>query len=147
MHNSKDSTPILKFEKEYHFLSNFHPSPIKAVFNNIEYSFATGEHLFQGAKFFYSNWDLDRKTQWLMNLVKNDNPNKAKYAGRSIQGLNITTWDRISFNTMKRVQYLKYEQNLQLKSKLMLTGDRELIEGNHWNDKLWGVSHGEGKTF
>ena len=32
----------------------------------------------------------------------------------------------------------------ELREKLLATGDEELIEGNWWNDKFWGVCKGEG---
>lgn len=30
---------------------------------------------------------------------------------------------------------------------LLSTDDRELVKGNWWNDKFWGVCNGEGKTI
>jgi predicted NAD-dependent protein-ADP-ribosyltransferase YbiA (DUF1768 family) len=34
----------------------------------------------------------------------------------------------------------KFKQNLELKQKLLETGNQELIEGNTWNDTFWGSS-------
>ncbi len=33
----------------------------------------------------------------------------------------------------------KFTQNPDLLSKLLATGDAELIEGNTWGDRVWGV--------
>ena len=34
----------------------------------------------------------------------------------------------------------------KLQKKLIDTGDAELIEGNWWGDKFWGVCEGEGEN-
>jgi hypothetical protein len=37
-------------------------------------------------------------------------------------------------------------QDPELKTKLLATGDAELIEGNWWGDVYWGVCNGEGRN-
>jgi predicted NAD-dependent protein-ADP-ribosyltransferase YbiA (DUF1768 family) len=34
----------------------------------------------------------------------------------------------------------------ELAEKLLATGDEELVEGNTWNDRFWGVCRGEGRN-
>lgn len=41
----------------------------------------------------------------------------------------------------------KFEQNSDLKDKLIATGDEYLEEGNTWNDTYWGVCRGKGKNI
>ena len=37
-------------------------------------------------------------------------------------------------------------KNPELRSRLLATGDAELIEGNNWGDCFWGVCLGEGRN-
>lgn len=34
----------------------------------------------------------------------------------------------------------------ELRTKLLSTGDLEIIEGNHWGDTFWGVCNGTGEN-
>ena len=40
----------------------------------------------------------------------------------------------------------KFTQNTDLLKKLLDTGDAELVEGNTWGDRVWGVCKGEGEN-
>ena len=40
----------------------------------------------------------------------------------------------------------KFTQNPDLLKKLLDTGDAELVEGNTWGDKVWGVCNDEGEN-
>ena len=33
-----------------------------------------------------------------------------------------------------------------LAEKLLATGDEELVEGNDWNDRIWGKVNGQGEN-
>jgi predicted NAD-dependent protein-ADP-ribosyltransferase YbiA (DUF1768 family) len=46
---------------------------------------------------------------------------------------------------MKEIVFLKFRNHSYLESLLLKTGDLELIEGNTWNDKFWGVDLKTGK--
>jgi ribA/ribD-fused uncharacterized protein len=135
---------ITSFYGPHFFLSNFFPSVMTATFNNVSYEFPTGEHLFQGAKIFASTWSEDKQQEWLMKLVSNPDPKKAKYHGRSIQ-INTNTWNSMNINVMRRTQEIKY-QNPELAQQLLITGNQELIEGNTWGDKFWGQVNGVGEN-
>lgn len=41
----------------------------------------------------------------------------------------------------------KFEQNPDLRQKLLSTGSEELIEGNTWGDTFWGVCKGSGQNW
>ena len=38
----------------------------------------------------------------------------------------------------------KFNRHIDLRKKLLATGDEELIEGNWWGDTFWGVCRGKG---
>ena len=40
---------------------------------------------------------------------------------------------------MLTLLFCKFHQNPDLLEKLLNTGTQELVEGNRWNDKFWGV--------
>ena len=71
-------------------------------------------------------------------------PNKAKAKGRNV--ILRSDWEQIKNKIMYEVCYAKFTQNPELKEKLLLTGDEELIEGNTWHDTYWGVCNRRGKN-
>lgn len=139
--------PIRRFRGEHAFLSNFHPSPIIINYRNQKYIMATGEHCFQGMKVAATIWEPARAIEWLQAVSESPTPAKSKYLGRSIQ-LDLPRWNNMAYACMERTQKLKYEQNPELRKQLLATGNRELIEGTDWGDKLWGVDDkGEGQNL
>ena len=40
---------------------------------------------------------------------------------------------------MEEIVRAKFSQNPKLKAELLATGEAQLIEGNTWNDRYWGV--------
>jgi predicted NAD-dependent protein-ADP-ribosyltransferase YbiA (DUF1768 family) len=39
---------------------------------------------------------------------------------------------------MYEICYAKFSQNVELKEKLLATGNKHLIEGTYWHDNCWG---------
>lgn len=126
------------FRNEYFFLSNFAVTPTTAVFFEKVYRFSTGEHLFHAFKALYAEWDDATVRKWLDSMELADTPNAAKRLGRSIK-INPGFWDANSYQHMKTVVDLKFDQSADLSEKLINTGELVLVEYNSWGDKLWGV--------
>jgi hypothetical protein len=40
---------------------------------------------------------------------------------------------------MYRLLEIKFRQHPELAEQLLATGERELVEGNTWRDRIWGV--------
>lgn len=114
--------PIASFDGEWRFLSNFHPSPVK--FEGIEYE--TVEHAFQAAK------TVSHGERIL--IAGETTPGRAKRAGRKVT--LRTDWEDVKFGVMKTLVALKFTTNPDLALKLLDTGNRRLIEGNTWGDRL-----------
>ena len=55
-------------------------------------------------------------------------------------------WETVKIDVMRDVLKSKFSLNSELREKLIATGDVELIEGNHWNDRFWGVCRGKGQN-
>lgn len=137
--------PITSFKGEYDFLSNFYPSPVKLREEGDDYVYPTVEHAYQAAK--TTDWaerDLFKKpTIAYKGKIVKLTPGIAKKLGREIT--LRWDWEHIKIAKMTELLYDKFLIP-ELKEKLIATCGRDLIEGNHWGDKFWGVCNGEGKN-
>lgn len=57
----------------------------------------------------------------------------------------VSDFDQRKIKIMKFLVNEKFK-NPYLRQKLILTGDRELVEENNWHDTFWGVCNGEGEN-
>lgn len=125
------------FRGHFFFLSNFYPCYIKKY----GLVFKSTEALYQVAK-------LDTKLRLshigsLRKIFSDLTPNQSKVLGQYIPLRK--DWDEIKISVMNDILVQKF-QNPILKQKLLETGNAELIEGNTWNDRFWGVCKGEGEN-
>jgi ribA/ribD-fused uncharacterized protein len=120
---------IDRFDGEHAFLSNFWPSPI--VLDGIIYP--TVEHAFQAAKAV--DW-LERE-----RIAALPTPGAAKRAGRLVT--IRPDWERVKVGIMEDLVRRKFADP-ELTGMLLATGAEELVEGNTWNDRFWGVCRGVG---
>ena len=129
-------TTISTFDGPFEFLSNFHQRPFE--FEGIVYP--TSEHAFQACK------TDDQKIRQAIADCKT--PQQAKRAGsrRGIVKDLRPSWDIVRVAYMEKVLRAKFADP-ELQVKLIETGDRELIEGNTWNDTFWGVCRGKGSNW
>ena len=122
---------INKFDGEYEFLSNFYPC--KVTYKGITYNHSEGA--FQAAK--TTNEEIKRAS---VNLSAGRS--KRAFGKRGLAGFPKFTlrsdWEEVKDNTMYEVVKAKFEQNPDLKEKLLKTGDAYLIEGTMWHDNYWG---------
>lgn len=122
---------INDFRGHYFFLSNFSPSPIK----HGGILFPTVEHAYQAGKI------LDMQIR--VSLADCPTPGDAKKFGRKMQ--MRPDWDDVKVQRMDTCLRKKFSDPL-LRRRLLDTGNEELIEGNTWGDKFWGVFEGNGKN-
>lgn len=126
------SNVIDSFTGKYSFLSNFSPHPVFAFGRG----WKTAEHAYQGAK-----TAIPSERDY---VALQQTPGKAKRAGRKVT--LIEGWDEVKIDMMTIIVRKKFSQHPDIQKKLIDTGDAELIEGNHWGDKYWGVCDGEGEN-
>jgi ribA/ribD-fused uncharacterized protein len=122
---------IDQFKGERAFLSNFWPSP--AILDGIAHR--TVEHAFQAAKTF------NRHEREL--IAAQPTPGAAKQAGRKVS--LRPDWEAVKVQIMEDLVRRKFADP-ELAHKLLATGDEDLIEGNTWNDRFWGVCRGQGRN-
>jgi ribA/ribD-fused uncharacterized protein len=115
---------ITRFSGEHRFLSNFYDAP--TWYDGVLYP--TSEHAFQAAK---STNPKARK-----HILKQPTPGAAKRAGRMVELRE--DWEDVKNRVMYEVCLAKFLRE-PLRSRLLDTGDAELIEGNYWHDTYWGV--------
>ncbi len=123
---------IEEFKGQHRFLSNFWYSDIKL--DGVIYP--TVEHAFQAAK---TNVTSQRE-----EIRKADTPGTAKALGRSVS--LRAGWEDTKIGVMVELLAQKFKSG-ELRKMLLETGNSELIEGNTWNDKFWGVCQGEGENW
>ena len=123
---------IDKFRGDYAFLSNF--AECKVFYNGLK--FPSVEHAFQAAK------SIDIKEQEI--FAKLELPAEAKRLGGQIQLRK--DWESVKVKIMEDLLRQKFNQE-PYKELLLRTKDYELIEGNTWNDRFWGVCNGTGRNM
>lgn len=124
---------IAEFQGEYRWLSNFWIAPYVVG----PYTLQSVEHGFQAAK-AYNKYDA-------YLIATASTPGQAKKLGRTVKVRE--DWDEIRIKVMYNHVTEKFRQNKDLAQKLLDTGDQELIEGNYWGDRFWGVCKGEGDNW
>jgi ribA/ribD-fused uncharacterized protein len=123
---------INRFRGQYHFLSNFYPSPVK--WEGIVYP--TVEHAFQAAK-----TDLLAARRHIRDAVT---PGDAKRLGRQVKLRE--GWQEARVGVMLLLLIQKFRYSSSLADALLATGDARLEEGNTWGDRFWGTVDGEGRN-
>jgi len=127
------TTPITHFIAEHEFLSNFYPSPFDMA-DGITYP--TAEHAFQAQK----TLDMDTRRR----IAALPTPAAAKAAGKRVK--LRANWNDIRVGLMYLVLHRKFQRGTVMSQLLLATGDRDLVEGNTWNDTFWGVCRGRGQN-
>lgn len=120
---------IQHFSGLHRFLSNFYINPIK--YKGAEY--LTVEHAFQAAK----TTDL----LWKGAIQRAPTPAKAKKLGRCAP--MRPDWEQTKIAVMEEILKIKFEDSL-LQEYLIATGEGELVHGNWYKDKFWGVDVSSG---
>lgn len=110
--------------EEYMFLSNFYEA--KVTYGGLTYG--TNEAAFQAQKCMTEEEKLPF-TEY--------GPGKSKGMGRKV--LLRPDWEQVKVGIMEEIVRAKFIQHPELARLLICTGDKILVEGNHWGDTCWGV--------
>ena len=115
---------IDSFRGKYYFLSNFFPAEV--TYNGLTYQ--NNEAAFQAQKTYSKEERIEFTTL---------EPRDAKRRGRRVRLRE--DWEQVKDRIMEEIVRAKFSQNEELKEQLLATGDAQLVEGNRWNDRYWGV--------
>ncbi len=122
--------PILCFEGDHAFLSNFYPAPIDWQ----GLLFPTVEHAFQAAKCR----DAVERRRFICGVAAD-----VKQLGQTVS--LRPDWDEVKPGLMLDLVRRKFEIPA-LARRLLATGRADLVEGNLWGDRYWGVCGGVGRN-
>lgn len=96
-------------------------------------TFMTAEHFMMAEKAkLFSDYDA------MERIISANEPGKAKRIGREIRHFNENIWLKHRVEIVIKANTLKFEQNAELKSFLLKTGNRVLVEASPV-DTVWGV--------
>lgn len=115
---------INDFRGENDFLSSSYPCIL--IMDNEAYP--TLEHAFQASK---TN-DLTAR----LNIRNATTAREAKKLGRTVT--LIQDWDQKRLDVMASLIKQKFTEHVDLKFRLLLTGNKDLIQGNTRKDTFWG---------
>lgn len=116
---------INEFKGKYRFLSNFYMTDV--MYDG--QLWPSSEHAYMAAK------TTCTMTRALINSAPT--PAEAKKIGRNL--VLRPGWEGMKQAVMQEILFDKFSRNLVIKQKLIDTGDQQLVEGNWWGDKIWGV--------
>jgi predicted NAD-dependent protein-ADP-ribosyltransferase YbiA (DUF1768 family) len=127
------------FEKEFFWLSNTFPSPIKIK----DYVFPSAENAcFASA--FGSSPEIVKK-------FEKENPIDSRKLFKELYSTHrefyLKNFHKLRVQTVKKIILLKFQQHEYLREKLLLTKDFKLNNGNNWGEVFWGVSGGSGENM
>lgn len=122
---------IRSFKGDFSFLSNFYPC---CVYYQGE-QFSSAERAYQAAKC------LD-KSKWVQFQTCSTD-GYAKALGSQIE--LRPDWEDVKVDVMYEILKSKFS-NIELKNKLLDTGNCHLEEGNKHGDRFWGTVQGVGRN-
>lgn len=122
---------ITAFAGDHRWLSNFWYA--RVTLDGVSYP--TVENAYQAAK----TLNLEARHQF-----ERCTPGDAKRLGKRL--VLRADWDRVKLAVMRDLIAQKFARGTRLADQLLTTGTAELVEGNRWGDRYWGVCQGEGQN-
>lgn len=129
---------VMFFKDEYEFLSNMYPCKVNVNISGVIYTFKSSESAFQAFK----SKDMDT---FLSFLDLDGYKAKKKAKKMKEDGLVRDDWQDVSIQAMEYVLRCKFDQNPDLKEKLIAINGY-IAETNYWKDTFWGVCNGIGEN-
>lgn len=128
---------IVQFKGEWAPLSNF----FFAARRFEDGVYPTNEHYFQASK--------TRDAAIRARVRRAKTPGEAKRLGSKSGGMPLREdWEHIKIIVMRHALTIKFAPGTPEAAVLLRTGTAQLIEGNTWNDRFWGVTDdGKGQNW
>ncbi|KAI5263814.1 DUF1768-domain-containing protein [Aureobasidium subglaciale] len=134
-HNKKSIRPPVLFHREYEephgYLSQWYISSFTDPSTNQTYNCA--EQYMMHHKALFRNDDTTAAS-----ILATPYPKDQKALGRCVANWDDEAWDGVKQKVVEEGSYLKFSQKRELKDKLLMTGERELVEASA-SDRVWGV--------
>ena len=121
-----------KPEKIGYWMSNFWPCIFKDE-EGITYNCSEQYFMYKKADLF------DPENTKLKNQILTEtDPHKIKAYGRKVKNYDDNRWTQCSFQVMFEANFYKFTQNSDLANKLIMTGNKTLVEASP-SDGKWGA--------
>jgi ribA/ribD-fused uncharacterized protein len=129
---TENSIYFISDSPDYNWMSNFFPCTFTD--DDEEYEFKSTEQFFM----FRKTKDFGAK-KLSNDIMKSSNSRAIKKIGQTrFEGFNPELWEQKKIDVMARGLSLKFNQNEELKQKLIETHPKELYEANKF-DRDWGI--------
>ncbi|KAI4765578.1 DUF1768-domain-containing protein [Aureobasidium sp. EXF-3400] len=134
-HNKKSIRPPVFLHREYEephgYLSQWYISSFTDPSTNQRYNCAEQYMMHQKA---VSHNDETTATA----ILNTPYPKEQKDLGRGVSNWDDAAWNEIREKVVEEGSYMKFSQNKELRERLLMTGDRELVEASA-SDRVWGI--------
>ncbi|CAD0082924.1 unnamed protein product [Aureobasidium vineae] len=134
-HNKKSIRPPVLFHREYEepqgIFSQWYISSFTDPSTDQTYNCAERYMMHQKAV-------LCNDETSAASILATPYPKDQKALCRCVANWDNATWDAVKENVVEEGSYLKFSQNKELRDKLLMTGERELVEASA-SDRVWGV--------
>lgn len=134
-HNKKSIRPPILFHREYEephgYLSQWYISSFTNPSTGQTYNCAEQYMMHQKAVFRHDDTTA-------ASILATPYPKDQKALGRCVANWDDDAWDEVKEGVVEEGSYLKFSQNKELRERLLLTGERELVEASA-SDRVWGV--------
>jgi ribA/ribD-fused uncharacterized protein len=123
-------------ESEFHFFwqgpfSQWHLC--RFTVDNVQYNCAEQFMMAEKARLF---GDTDRLKQIMVEI----DPARQKKYGRAVANFKADKWNAVCQELVFKGNLAKFSQNDYLKTKLLDTGDKILVEASPY-DRIWGIGY------
>ncbi|EWC48702.1 hypothetical protein DRE_00007 [Drechslerella stenobrocha 248] len=135
------SNPVFfwKPDQEHGYLGQWYASPFVSVSEDgskVEYRNCEQYMMHQKGVLFAPDHPITAQI-----LTAELDPENIKKLGRQIPDFDDNKWKKHRYQIVVDANYFKFTQNEDLKTQLLETGNRELVEASP-RDKIWGVGFG-----
>ncbi|KAH0306535.1 DUF1768-domain-containing protein, partial [Aureobasidium melanogenum] len=134
-HNKKSIRPPVLFHREYEephgYLSQWYISSFTDLSTGQTYNCAEQYMMHQKAVSRHDDTTA-------ASILATPYPKDQKALGLCVANWDDDAWDEVKERVVEEGSYLKFSQNKELRERLLLTGERELVEASA-SDRVWGV--------
>ncbi|KAK6005270.1 hypothetical protein QM012_008049 [Aureobasidium pullulans] len=134
-HNKKSVRPPVLFHREFDephgYLSQWYISSFTDPSTGQTYNCAEQYMMHQKAVFHHDDTTA-------ASILATPYPKDQKALGRCVANWDEDAWNEIREKIVEEGNYLKFSHNKELRDRLLLTGERELVEASA-SDRVWGV--------
>ena len=105
--------------------------PSKFITENVEFNCCEQYMMFKKAMLF---GDVKSAAE----ILDEASPRNIKFLGRKVRNFDEYAWNKVKRDIVYKGNYYKFTQNEDLKSILLSTGNKVLVEASP-TDKIWGI--------